>query len=133
MSDTKKRISHGPEYKAKIGLEAVRGVKTINEIAEGQEVHPVQARQYKKQILAQASQLFESKRGPEPVHEHSELERLYSDSDQDKSNIKNNSKTGVAQQYARQALYKVVFSFPGIALGLLMRIRWLSIAFQFYR
>jgi type I restriction-modification system DNA methylase subunit len=34
----KKRNSYGPEFKAKVGLEAVRGVKTVNEIAQGQEM-----------------------------------------------------------------------------------------------
>ena len=77
MSETKKRKIHGPEYKAKIGLEALRGVKTINEIAQEFGVHPVQVGQYKKQILAQASQLFEGKRGPKLVNESSEPERLY--------------------------------------------------------
>jgi hypothetical protein len=34
MSEAKKkRNSYGPELKAKVGLEAVRRVKTINEIA----------------------------------------------------------------------------------------------------
>jgi transposase-like protein len=79
MSEAKKRKIHGPEYKAKIGLEAVRGMKTINEIAQEYGVHPVQVGQYKKQILAQASQLFEGKRGPKPVNEHSEPDRLYSE------------------------------------------------------
>ena len=31
MSEVKKRQVHSPEFKAKVGLEAVRGVKTINE------------------------------------------------------------------------------------------------------
>jgi len=79
MSEAKKRKIHGPEFKAKVGLEAVRGVKTINEIAQEYGIHPVQVGQYKKQILAQASQLFEGKRGPKPVSEHCEPERLYSE------------------------------------------------------
>ncbi len=29
MSDVKKRKIHGPEYKAKIGLEAMRGAKRV--------------------------------------------------------------------------------------------------------
>ena len=32
MSETKKRKVHPPEFKAKVGLEALRGVRTINEI-----------------------------------------------------------------------------------------------------
>ncbi len=79
MSEAKKRKIHEAEFKAKVGLEALRGVKTINEIAQEFGVHPVQVGQYKKQILAQAGQLFEAKRGPKPVSEHSEPERLYSE------------------------------------------------------
>jgi transposase len=79
MSEVKKRNAHGAEYKAKVGLEAIRGVKTINQIAQEYGVHPVQVGQYKKQILTQAGQLFEGKRGPKPVDEHSEPERLYSE------------------------------------------------------
>ena len=79
MSEAKKRKIPSPDYKAKIGLEAIRGVKTINQIAQEYGVHPVQVGQYKKQILAEASQLFEGKRGPKPISEHSEPERLYSE------------------------------------------------------
>jgi len=31
MSETKKRKMHSAEFKAKVGLEALRGAKTINE------------------------------------------------------------------------------------------------------
>jgi len=34
MSEAKKRQVHAPEFKAKVGLEALRGVKTINEIGQ---------------------------------------------------------------------------------------------------
>ena len=33
MTDTRKRLFHLPEFKAKVGLEAVRGIKVIKEIA----------------------------------------------------------------------------------------------------
>jgi hypothetical protein len=42
MSETKKRNVPTPEFKAKVGLEAVRGVKTINEIGLAFSVHPTQ-------------------------------------------------------------------------------------------
>ena len=79
MSEAKKRKVHGAEYKAKVGLEAIRGAKTINQIAQEYGVHPVQVGQWKKEILEQARTLFEGKRGPKPVNEHSEPERLYSE------------------------------------------------------
>ena len=42
MSEAKKRKVHTPELKAKVGLEAVRGMKTINEIGLEYGVLPVQ-------------------------------------------------------------------------------------------
>jgi transposase len=77
MSERKKRTVHGAELKAKVGLEAVRGVKTINEIAQEFGVHPVQVSQWKREIQVQAKTLFEGKRGPKPIAAHSEPERLY--------------------------------------------------------
>ena len=50
MSEAKKRTVHTPEFKAKVGLEAWRGVKTINEIGQVYGVHPVQVGQWKKEI-----------------------------------------------------------------------------------
>ena len=78
MSEAKKkRNSYGPEFKAKVGLEAVRGVKTINEIAQEFGVHPVLVGQWKKEILEQAGTLFEGKRGPKPQDTHESEDRLY--------------------------------------------------------
>lgn len=79
MSGAKSRKTYSPELKAKIGLEALRGVKTANEIAQEFGVHPVQVSQWKKAIQDQASSLFEGKRGPKPAPEHKEPERLYSE------------------------------------------------------
>nr|VFK14079.1 MAG: Transposase [Candidatus Kentron sp. FM] len=79
MTEKKKRKVHSPEYKAKVGLEALKGVKTINEIGQEYGVHPVQVGQWKKAIQEDAKSLFEVKRGPKPVVEHQEPERLYSE------------------------------------------------------
>ena len=77
MSEAKKRKVHVPEFKAKVGLEALRGVKTINEIGQEYGVHPVQVGQWKKEIQEQAKTLFEGKRGPKPTATHQEPEWLY--------------------------------------------------------
>jgi len=79
MSEAKKRQVHAPEFKAKVGLEALRGVKTINEIGQEYGVHPVQVGLWKKEIQEQAKTLFEGKRGPKPMAAHQEPERLYSE------------------------------------------------------
>ena len=79
MSGPKKRKVHTPEFKAKVGLEALRGVKTTNQIGQDYDVHPMQIGLWKKEIQAQAKTLFEGKRGPQPVAAHREPELLYSE------------------------------------------------------
>jgi transposase len=72
-----KRKTYTPAFKAKVGLEAIRGVKTVNEIGQDHGVHPAQVGQWKKAILAQAGTLFEKQRGPKPVDGPGEPDRLY--------------------------------------------------------
>jgi|GEM_PF-155566 transposase-like protein len=79
MSESKQRQFHTPELKAKVGLEAIRGIKTLNEIALEFGVHPVQVGQWKKEIQDHAKTLFEGKRGPKPVAAHREPDLLYSE------------------------------------------------------
>jgi transposase-like protein len=79
MSETKQRKFHPPEFKAKVGLEALRGQKTINEIGQEYGVHPVTVGQWKKDIQEQAKTLFAGKRGPKPVAAHREPELLFSE------------------------------------------------------
>ena len=47
------RRNFGKAFKAKVAIEAIKGVKTINEIASIYEVHPNQVRQWKRQALEQ--------------------------------------------------------------------------------
>ena len=77
MSESKKRKVHTAEFKAKVGLEAVRGMKTISEIAQTYAVHPQLVGQWKKEILESAGALFEGKRGPKPAEDKSGEDRLY--------------------------------------------------------
>ena len=82
MSERKKRKLHGSAFKAKVGLEAVRGMMTANEIGQAHDVHPVQVSQSKKVIQEQAMLLFDGKRGPKAAVPdktealHSEIGRL---------------------------------------------------------
>jgi transposase-like protein len=78
MSEKKRKVFSG-EFKAKVALEAVRGVKTVNEIAQDFSVHPTQVGQWKKELQEQAVGLFEVKRGVRPVDPSASPERLYSE------------------------------------------------------
>ena len=77
MAAGKTRNVYTPEFKAKVGLEAVRGTQTINEIGQKYGVHPVLVGQWKKEILERAEALFEVKRGPQPSDVTSPEDRLY--------------------------------------------------------
>ena len=57
----KQRRKHTPEFKARIALEAIRGVKTISEIAAEFEIHPVMVGNWKKEMLENLPSLFEQK------------------------------------------------------------------------
>jgi transposase-like protein len=79
MKEAKRRKVHSSEFKAKVGLEALRGMKTVNEIGQAYGVHPGQVGLWKKEIQEQAKTLFEGKRGPKPMATHQKPERLYSE------------------------------------------------------
>jgi transposase len=79
MREAKTRNFHTAEFKAKVGLEAIRGVKTINEIGQEYGVHPVTVGHWKKETQDQAKKLFEGSRGPKPIAAHSHPERLFSE------------------------------------------------------
>lgn len=55
-----KRKRHEPEFKARVAIEALKGIKTIQQIAKEYEVHPVQVSDWKKSILDGAVSIFGS-------------------------------------------------------------------------
>ncbi len=55
-----KRRRHDPEFKARVALEAIKGVKTIQEIAKEFDVHPVQVSDWKKTMAQNAASVFVS-------------------------------------------------------------------------
>ena len=78
VSEKKRKIFSG-EFKAKIALEAIRGLKTVNDIAQDFGVHPTQIGLWKKELQEQAASRFEVKRGAKPVDPSATPERLYSE------------------------------------------------------
>jgi transposase len=57
-----KRRHFSPEFKKKIAIEAIKEQRTINEIAHAYEVHPIQVRKWKKELLDRAALIFEDPR-----------------------------------------------------------------------
>ena len=63
------RRNHTPAFKAKVALAAVRGEKTIIELAQQFDVHPNQIKQWRDQLLEGATGVFGdgAKSEPEPA------------------------------------------------------------------
>jgi putative transposase len=57
MGQTRKK--HSKEFKAKVALEAVKGVCSLSELATRYKVHPTQIAQWKRQLLENAPVAFE--------------------------------------------------------------------------
>jgi transposase-like protein len=57
------RKKHSAEFKAKVVLEALKGLKTINEIASEVQVHPTQINLWKKQLAEEIPTIFANSRG----------------------------------------------------------------------
>ena len=58
---SKKRKIHTPEFKTKVSLDAIKGMKTTSELASQYQVHPVQINAWKKQAIESLPEAF--KRG----------------------------------------------------------------------
>jgi transposase len=54
------RKKHSPEFKAKVALEAIEGLKTTAELAAQYQLHPVQIHQWKKALLDGAATVFQT-------------------------------------------------------------------------
>ena len=54
----RKRKSHSPAFKAQVALAALKGDRTVNELAGQFGVHPTLIHAWKKQLLAAAEAVF---------------------------------------------------------------------------
>jgi transposase-like protein len=59
----RQRRNHSGEFKARVALAAIRGDKTLSELAEHFEVHAHQIAEWKKQLLERAGEVFGGPRG----------------------------------------------------------------------
>jgi transposase-like protein len=58
-----KRRQHSGEFKARVALAAIRGEKTVNELALEYGVHPAQIAQWKRAVQEEAPRILSSRRG----------------------------------------------------------------------
>ena len=59
---TKQRKTYTTVFKVKIAIEAIKGQRTVNEIASHYGVHPNQVMQWKKQAVESLPEVFSNKR-----------------------------------------------------------------------
>ena len=66
-----------PQQKAAVALEAIKGDKTISQIASIHEVHPTQVQQWKKIVSKNIFSLFSDKRRKEGKSEQQLIDELH--------------------------------------------------------
>jgi putative transposase len=71
------RKQHSAEFKAKVALEALKGLKTVNELASEHGVHPTQINQWKKQAQEGVSSLFSERRSRQEKSQEDLTASLY--------------------------------------------------------
>lgn len=70
-----KRINHSPAFKAKVAFAAIRGEKTLSELAELYNVHPNLIGKWKKEMIEKGEQVFNSSNSDSTSKE--EVDELY--------------------------------------------------------
>jgi putative transposase len=60
----KRRRKHSDEFKARVALEAVKGVKTLSELSSTYGVHPTVIAHWKRQLIEGAAGVFSRGNGP---------------------------------------------------------------------
>ena len=77
MGEKRQRKSYTNQLKAKVALEAIKGQRTINEIASDYELHPNLVNQWKRQAIEKMQEAFSSKQDREAEKEEELRDRLY--------------------------------------------------------
>jgi transposase len=79
------RRNHGAAFKAKVALEAIKGERTIIELASLFQVHPNQITQWKRQLLEGAEEVFSRdnkvEEGPDVKDLHAKIGQLTIEND----------------------------------------------------
>jgi transposase-like protein len=73
----RERKRYDGTLKAKVAVEAIKGQRTVNEIASGYGIHPHQVTQWKKQALEQLPEIFSNGRARIQLADEELRDRLY--------------------------------------------------------
>jgi transposase-like protein len=73
----KKRKKRSDDFKARVALDALKGQKTINELASEYGIHPNQIGQWKKKLIEGSSDIFSRGKNREAESHEAERDRLY--------------------------------------------------------
>lgn len=73
----KKRRQFSPEYKAKAALEAIKGQRTLSEIAGDLEIHPIQLGTWKRVAIEGLPEVFAGNRTKSNVDSEALVSALY--------------------------------------------------------
>lgn len=71
------RKNYSGDFKAKVALEAVKGERTLCELASRYEVHPNQIRTWKKALISGMPDIFTGRRKRRQQDDEEEKGRLY--------------------------------------------------------
>jgi transposase len=71
------RKNHSAKFKAKVALEAIKGERSISELASLYEIHPSMIGRWKKQLLEQVPEIFFGKRSAKAKEDERLKEKLY--------------------------------------------------------
>jgi transposase len=71
------RRNHAPAFKAKVALAAIKGEKTLADLAQQFDIHSNQITQWKAQLLEEAAGVFGAEARPEPAAPAVDLKSLH--------------------------------------------------------
>lgn len=71
------RKSYSGDFKAKVALEAVKGERSLSELASRYEVHPNQIRTWKKQLITGLPDIFSEHRRSKDENDEGVKAKLY--------------------------------------------------------
>ena len=74
---SKKRRQHSAQFKAQVGLEALKGIEPVHAIAAKHQIHPVQVSQWKKEAAERLPEVFAGKPDTDAAAAKAREDELY--------------------------------------------------------